>query len=63
VSIDGRSWIVDEGAYRGSRARTTNYRVLLFARSLTNRSHTAVITCLATSGRPTIDVDAVAWRN
>jgi hypothetical protein len=63
VTIDGRSWIVDEGMYKGSRARSTNYRVLLFARSLTNRTHTAVITCLATSGRPTIDVDAVAWRN
>jgi subtilisin family serine protease len=63
VTIDGRSWIVDEGMYRGARARSTNYRVLLFARSLTNRTHTAVITCLATYGRPTIDVDAVAWRN
>lgn len=63
VTIDGRSWIVDEGMYKGSRARLTNYRVLLFARSLTNRTHTAVITCLATYGRPTIDVDAVAWRN
>jgi subtilisin family serine protease len=63
VTIDGRSWIVDEGMYKGSRARSTNYRVLLFARSLTNRTHTAVITCLATYGRPTIDVDAVAWRN
>jgi hypothetical protein len=63
VTIDGRSWIVDEGMYKGARARSTNYRVLLFARALTNRTHTAVITCLATSGRPTIDVDAVAWRN
>ena len=63
VTIDGRSWIVDEGMYKGSRARSTNYRVLLFSRSLTNRTHTAVITCLATGGRPTIDVDAVAWRN
>jgi hypothetical protein len=63
VTIDGRSWIVDEGMYKGARARSTNYRVLLFSRSLTNRTHTAVITCLATGGRPTIDVDAVAWRN
>jgi thermitase len=63
VTIDGRSWTVDEGAYRGRRATITNYRVVLFARSLTNKSHTAVITCLATSGRPVIDVDAVAWRN
>ena len=63
VTIDGRSWIVDEGTFRGSRARTTNYRVLLFSRALTNRTHTVVITNLATIGRPTIDVDAVAWRN
>jgi len=63
VTIDGRSWIVDEGTFRGTRARTTNYRVLLFSRSLTNRTHTVVITNLATIGRPTIDVDAVAWRN
>jgi subtilisin family serine protease len=63
VTIDGRSWIVDEGSYRGTRVRTTSYRALLFARSLSNRTHTAVITNLATSGRPTIDVDAVGWRN
>jgi subtilisin family serine protease len=63
VTIDGRSWIVDEGTFRGTRARTTNYRVLLFSRSLTNRTHTVVITNLATIGRPTIDVDAVGWRN
>jgi subtilisin family serine protease len=63
VTIDGRSWIVDEGTFRGTRARTTNYRVLLFSRSLTNRTHTVVITNLATIGRPSIDVDAVAWRN
>jgi hypothetical protein len=63
VTIDGRSWIVDEGRYRGARARTTNYRTMVFARSLSNRAHTAVITNLATRGRPTIDVDAVGWRN
>jgi subtilisin family serine protease len=63
VTIDGRSWIVDEGRYRGARARTTNYRTVVFARSLSNRAHTAVITNLATRGRPTIDVDAVGWRN
>jgi subtilisin family serine protease len=63
VTIDGRSWIVDEGRYRGVRATRTTYRVLVFAKALTRRSHTVVITCLATSGRPVIDVDAVAWRN
>jgi subtilisin family serine protease len=63
VTVDGRSWIVDEGTFRGARARATNYRVLLFSRSLTNRTHTVVITNLATIGRPTVDVDAVAWRN
>jgi hypothetical protein len=49
--------------YRGARARTTNYRTVVFARSLSNRAHTAVIINLATRGRPTIDVDAVGWRN
>ena len=63
VTIDGHSWIVDEGRYRGARATRTHYRVLVFSRLLTNRAHVAVITCLATSGRPLIDVDAVAWRN
>jgi subtilisin family serine protease len=63
VTIDGRSWIVDEGTLRGARATRTTYRVVVFAKALTRRSHIAVITCLGTRGRPTIDVDAVAWRN
>jgi subtilisin family serine protease len=63
VTIDGHSWIVDEGRYRGSRATRTTYRVVILSRTLGYGAHTAVITCLATSGRPVIDVDAVAWRN
>jgi subtilisin family serine protease len=63
VTIDGRSWIVDEGTLRGARATRTTYRVVVFAKALVRRPHVAVITCLGTRGRPTIDVDAVAWRN
>jgi hypothetical protein len=63
VTIDGRSWIVDEGRYHGARATTTTHRVLIFSRTLGNKKHIAVITCLGTSGRPVIDVDAVGWRN
>jgi uncharacterized protein YkwD len=63
VVIDGRAYTVDEGYYKGARATTTHYRVILLNKSLTNRTHTVVVTCLGTSGRPTIDVDAVAWRN
>lgn len=62
VTIDGRSYTIDEGTYLGSRATTTHYRVVLMNRTLSNRTHTVVITCLGTSGRPTIDVDAAAWR-
>jgi subtilisin family serine protease len=63
VTIDGRSWIVDEGTLRGARATRTTYRVVVFAKALARRPHVAVITCLGTRGRPTIDIDAVAWRN
>lgn len=63
VVIDGKAYTIDEGYYRGSRATGTHYRVVLLNKTLTNKAHTVVITCLATRGRPTIDVDAVAWRN
>jgi hypothetical protein len=63
VVIDGRAYTVDEGNYKGSRARSTHYRVMLFRRTLTNKAHTVVITCLGTRGRPTIDIDGVAWRS
>lgn len=62
VVIDGRAYTIDEGYYRGSRATGTHYRVVLLSKTLANRAHTVVITCLGTRGRPTIDVDAVAWR-
>jgi uncharacterized protein YkwD len=63
VVIDGRRYTVDEGYYQGSRSTTPRYRVVLFNKTLTNKAHTVVITCLATPGRPTVGVDAVAWRN
>ena len=63
VTIDGRSYIVDEGYHLGARATSTHYRVTLLNRSLTRRAHTVVITNLGTAGRPTIDVDGAAWQN
>jgi subtilisin family serine protease len=63
VTIDGHSWTVDEGKYLGVRATTTTYRALIFSKSLVNKKHIVVITCLGTSGRPVIDVDAIGWRN
>jgi uncharacterized protein YkwD len=63
VVIDGRAYVVDEGYYKGSRAKSTHNRVILLSKTLTNKAHTVVITCLGTSGRPTIDIDAVAWRS
>ena len=63
VVIDGKAYIVDEGRYKGSRATTTHYRVTLLSKTLTSKAHKVVITCLGTRGRPTIDVDGVAWRD
>ena len=63
VVIDGRAYTIDEGYYGGSRATSTHYRVVLLSKTLTNKAHTVVITCLGTSGRPTIDIDGAAWRN
>ena len=62
VVIDGRGYTADQGYYKGSRAATTHYRVIQLSKALTNKGHTVVITCLGTSGRPTVGVDAVAWR-
>jgi hypothetical protein len=63
VVIDGRAYTVDEGYYLGSRATSTHYRVVLLSKTLTNKAHTVVITCLGTSARPTIDLDGAAWRD
>ena len=62
VVIDGRAYTVDQGYYQGSRATTTHYRVVLLEKALANKSHTVMITNLGTLGRPTVGVDAVAWR-
>jgi uncharacterized protein YkwD len=62
VTIDGRSYTVDEGYHLGARATSTHYRVTLLNKTLTRRAHTVVITNLGTAGRPTIDVDGAAWR-
>ena len=63
VTIDGVSFTVDEGYYAGRRATGSHYRVLIFSRNLTRRAHTVTITCLGTSGRRTIAIDGVGWRN
>jgi hypothetical protein len=63
ITIDGVSYTVDEGYSAGHRATSSHYRVTVFSRSLTLRAHTVTITCLATTGRRTIAVDAVGWRN
>jgi uncharacterized protein YkwD len=63
VVIDGKAYTVDEGRYKGSRATSTHYRVTLLSKTLANKAHKVVITCLGTSGRPTIDIDGVAWRD
>ena len=63
VTIDGVSYTVDEGYYARHRATGTHYRAVVFSRTLTNRAHTVTITCLGTSGRRTIAIDGVGWRN
>ena len=57
------SYTVDEGYYARHRATGTHYRAVVFSRTLTNRAHTVTITCLGTSGRRTIAIDGVGWRN
>ena len=63
VTIDGHSYLVDSGYYRGARAATNHHRVVLYSRSLAPGRHAVTITCLATPGRRTISIDAVGWRN
>jgi hypothetical protein len=63
ITLDGRSYTVDAGYYKGVRETGNHYRVVLFSRNLANVRHTVTITCLATSGRRTIGIDAAGWRN
>ena len=63
ITIDGVSVTIDEGRYNNRRATSTHHRVLLYAKSLGSGLHTVVITNLGTSGRPTITIDAIGWRN
>ncbi|MDQ3129111.1 MAG: hypothetical protein M3Q66_11755, partial [Chloroflexota bacterium] len=63
ITIDGVSHTVDQGYYAGRRETGSHYRVVVFSKFLANKAHTVVLTNLGTSGRPTISVDAVAWRN
>ena len=63
VVVDGRAYTVDERTWNSAPATGTHYRVVVFSRTLTAGAHTVVITCLGTAGRPTINLDAVAWRS
>jgi len=63
ITLDGTSYTVDTGYYKGVRETGNHYRVVLFTKSLANKSHTVVITNLATYGRRTIGIDAAGWRN
>ena len=63
IALDGSSYTVDTGNYKGVRETANHYRVLLFSKNLTNGKHAVAITCLATSGRRTIRIDAAGWRN
>jgi hypothetical protein len=63
VTIDGVSTTVDTGHYKGARASSNHYRVLLFSKAMASGTHTVTITNLATSGRPTIAIDALGFRN
>ncbi len=61
VTIDGSSQVVDAGTYRGKAATKTRRRVVLLKVALPAGSHLAVITNLATRGRPTIGIDALGF--
>ena len=61
VTVDGVSRVIDTGFYQGRRATSIHDRVLLFSGPLTPGAHTVTITNLATSGRPTIAIDALDY--
>ena len=61
VTIDGSSQVVDAGTYRGTAATKTRQRVVLLKVVLPGGAHVAVITNLATQGRPTIGIDGLGF--
>jgi subtilisin family serine protease len=63
ITLDGTTYTVDTGYYKGVRETGNHYRVVLFSKNLANARHIVTITCLATSGRRTIGIDAAGWRN
>lgn len=63
ITVDGTSYTVDTGYYKGVRETRNHYRVVLFSKNLRKGNHAVTITCLATSGRRTIGLDAAGWRN
>lgn len=61
ITIDGTSYLVDAGTYRGQRTTVTRQRVLLFSTTLPAGDHVVVITNLATTHRPTIGIDGLGF--
>jgi hypothetical protein len=61
ITIDGASFLVDAGTYKGVRATTTRHRLILFSRTVAGGTHSVTITNLATQGRPTIAIDGLAF--
>jgi len=61
ITIDGASYLVDAGTYKGRRTTVTRQRVLLFSKALPAGDHVVAITNLATTHRPTIGIDALGF--
>jgi hypothetical protein len=61
VTVDGATTVIDSAYLRGTRVTSNHDRVLLFSARLTPGAHTVTIRNLATTGRPTIAIDGIAW--
>lgn len=61
LKVDGRTVTVDAGRYAGKRAAKTYNRVLLATITVPAGRHTFSVVNLATSGRPTIAIDGIAF--
>ena len=63
VTVDGVPTTVDLGYYKGVRETTTHARVVVFKQALTAGVHSVTVTCLGTSGRPTVNIDGIGWHD
>ena len=61
LTVDGRSVTVDTGLFAGKRATANHGRVRLATLQVAPGRHTFQITNLATPGRRTIAIDALAF--